>query len=308
MSCRRRKRRPRESNRRPALLATASRLRRQGGSPQIHGDRALVPSLNTGALTQEKPARKMGAMNPEEKPLLADWAELEQSLGVTFDDKGLLQQAFVHRSYLHENPDAPLASNERLEFLGDSLIGLSVAEYLYREYPDLPEGDLTKLRSILVRRDTLARVGSALNLGDYLYLGRGEASTGGRQRPANLGRVFEALVGAIVIDQGYAVADAFVLKELNDEFRRLREQRPLDDPKSELQEVVQARGYGPPAYRLLRQEGPDHAKEFTIEVTVGERRLAIGTGPSKQSAEKDAARIALQLLRSIDPAARISML
>ena len=235
-------------------------------------------------------------------------SDLERSLDITFRDKSLLRQAFVHRSYIHENLEAPLASNERLEFLGDSLIGLVVADRLFQDYPELPEGDLTKLRSILVRRDTLARVAAALDLGAYLYLGRGEATNGGRSRQANLGRVFEGMVGAIFVALGYEVATAFVNRVLESELARIRQQRPTDDAKSELQELVQGRGYGPPAYKTLRQEGPDHAKEFTVEVTVGERRLAIGTGSSKQAAEKDAARIALQLLHSIDPKAGISML
>lgn len=237
-----------------------------------------------------------------------DITAVERALGLSFQDPSLLHLAFIHRSYLHEHPEEPTDSNERLEFLGDSLIGLVVAEYLYREYPSLPEGELTKLRSLLVRRDALARVAKTLNLGAYLYLGRGEAANGGRTRPANLARVFEALVGAILIDQGFTATKAFVLEALEPEFRRLQKLDLTDDFKSELQEIVQARGYGPPVYRVVREEGPDHAKEFTVEVVVGDRRLALGTGSSKQTAAKEAARFALQLLRSIDPAAGIRIL
>lgn len=241
-------------------------------------------------------------------PPLEDFETLQQQLGLVFSDPALLRQAFVHRSYLHENPGSQLASNERLEFLGDSLIGLVVAEQLYLSHPSLPEGELTKLRSSLVRRDTLARVADTLNLGNCLYLGRGEAVSGGRRRPANLARVYESLAGAILLDQGYEVAKLFVLHSLEDEFARLVTTQEQDDTKSALQETVQAMGFGPPVYRTLRQEGPDHAKEFTVEVAVGDRRLAIGLGQSKQSAEKEAARIALQLLRSIDPASGIRIL
>src|SRR5207245_2092611 len=146
------------------------------------------------------------------------------------------------------------------------------------------------LRSSLVRRDTLARVAAELKLGDYLYLGRGEAASGGRRRPANLARVFESLTGAVLIDQGFDLARDFVLTALAPEFERIATAREQDDTKSALQEKVQAMGFGPPVYRTLRQEGPDHAKEFTVEVAVGDRRLAIGLGASKQSAEKEAAR------------------
>lgn len=189
---------------------------------------------------------------------MVDLDTLQSVLQVQFEDISLLKQALVHRSYLNENPDFELPSNERLEFLGDALVGLVVAEELYRQFPELPEGELTHLRSILVRKETLARLAVSLRLGDYLCLGKGEESSGGRQRESNLARVFEAVVGAILIDRGFVVARDFVLERLGEELERLKAVKPGVDYKSALQQFTQSRLQLTPVYRTVSEAGPEH--------------------------------------------------
>ena len=225
---------------------------------------------------------------------MPDWKLLERHLGTKFHNPNLLQQSLVHRSYLNEMPDSGLESNERLEFLGDAVLGLVVASKLYDDYPDEPEGQLTELRVALVRRDTLARVAKSLSLGDYLFLGRGEEAAGGRGRPSNLSAAYEAVVGAVFVDGGLQKARRFVLSSLAAEYGELPKGRALANPKSQLQELLQARFQKAPVYRLLRDEGPDHSKVFTVEVWGGKQPLGTGQGKSKQQAEKEAARDALE--------------
>jgi ribonuclease-3 len=225
---------------------------------------------------------------------MPDWKLLERHLGTKFHNPNLLQQSLVHRSYLNEMPDSGLESNERLEFLGDAVLGLVVASKLYDDYPDDPEGQLTEMRVALVRRDTLARVAKSLSLGDYLFLGRGEEAAGGRGRPSNLSAAYEAVVGAVFIDGGLQKAHRFVLNSLAAEYGELPKGRTLANPKSQLQELLQARFQKAPVYRLLRDEGPDHSKVFTVEVWGGKQPLGTGQGKSKQQAEKEAARDALE--------------
>ncbi len=227
---------------------------------------------------------------------MADWRLLEKRLGTRFRDRSLLQQALVHRSYLNEVPESGVESNERLEFLGDAVLGLVVAGRLYADYPEHPEGQLTELRAALVRRETLARVAKRLTLGEYLFLGRGEQSAGGRGRSSNLGCAYEAVVGAAYIDGGIDKARRFVMRSLAPELAALPKGRIPADPKSRLQEVLQARYQRPPAYKVLRDEGPDHSKVFTVQVSAGRKILGEGKGKSKQQAEKEAARRALESL------------
>lgn len=219
---------------------------------------------------------------------------LQKALGVTFRDPSLLEQALVHRSYLNENPEFPLPSNERLEFLGDSLLGFVIAEELYRRFPHLSEGEMTRLRSVLVRMETLAHLAISLELGAYLYLGWGEEASGGRERPSNLARMLEAVIGAILMDRGFDVAKEFVLRIFEGEMLTAIENKLTTDYKSRLQEVVQARHHVTPTYITAREEGPDHDKEFTVEVMVGRRVVGRGRGKSKRMAEMEAARIALE--------------
>jgi ribonuclease-3 len=223
---------------------------------------------------------------------------LQDRLGIVFKDLSLLQQALIHRSYLNENPDFPLPSNERLEFLGDSLLSFVIAEKLYRDSPDLSEGGMTKLHAALVRQETLARLATSLGLGDYLYLGHGEESTGGRTKQSILAGAFESMVGAILTDQGFTVARDFVLRVFDGEIGRAIEERLTADYKSRLQGIVQARHHVPPVYRTIKEAGPDHAKEFTVEVIVGDSVIGRGRGKSKRMAEQEAARHALEGLEA----------
>jgi len=224
----------------------------------------------------------------------ANLERLQKTLGVTFKDGSLLGQALVHRSYIHENPDFELADNERLEFLGDSLLGLVIAEKVYEDFPQLAEGGMTKLRAALVRRETLARLAESLGLGDYLYIGRGEDSSGGRAKQSILVGAFEAVIGAILIDQGFDVCRDFVRRIFADEVGRAVEERLGEDYKSQLQEVVQAKRRQAPAYRVVGVKGPDHDREFTVEVSVDGDVIGSGRGKSKRQAEMAAAQAALE--------------
>ena len=227
---------------------------------------------------------------------MLDFVNLQATLGVKFRDLSLLQQALVHRSYLNENPDLPLASNERLEFLGDAVLGFVVAEEIYQRFPDLSEGELTKFRSALVRGETLGRIALSLNLGEYLYLGRGEEESGGRHRKRNLACTLEAVIGAVLIDQGLDAAKSFILGILGSELERAIEDKLAADYKSRLQEIIQSERKMTPVYRTIEEVGPDHAKVFTVEVLAGGSILGQGRGPSKRAAEMEAAREALESL------------
>jgi len=230
---------------------------------------------------------------------LADLAALQQILGVSFNDLSLLEQALIHSSYINENPGLSPTSNERLEFLGDAVLGLVVAEKLYQDFPQFTEGEMTRLRSALVRRDTLFRMAKAIKLGDYLYLGKGEEASGGRYKPANLAGALEAVIAAIFLDQGSAITSSFVLRLLDKELHKVISQGTRSDYKSQLQEFIQARQQQTPTYHVIEAVGPDHDRTFTVEVKVGDAVLGRGSGKSKRTAEAEAARSALQRL-SID--------
>lgn len=227
---------------------------------------------------------------------MADLAALQEILGVSFNDSSLLEQSLVHSSYINEVSGVALGSNERLEFLGDAVLGFVVADKLYQGFPSLAEGDMTKLRSALVRRDTLARIAQDVRLGDYLYLGKGEESSGGRRKTANLAGAMEALIAAIFLDQGLAVAGDFILSLLAKELPQVITQNVGVDYKSQLQELVQSRERLTPIYRIVEATGPDHDRRFTVEVMVGDTVLGKGSGKSKKLAETDAARSALERL------------
>jgi len=222
--------------------------------------------------------------------------DLKEILGVSFKDMSLLEQALVHSSYINENPDFVQSSNERLEFLGDAILGFVVAEKLYSDFPDFSEGDMTKRRSVLVRRDTLARVAGNIGLGNYLCLGKGEEASGGRHKLANLAGALEAVIAAVFLDQGIATTRDFVLKLLDKEMIGVVEQGTGIDYKSRLQELVQSRYQSPPGYKLVEATGPDHDRSFTVEVRIGDAILGRGSGKSKKSAEIEAARLALERL------------
>jgi ribonuclease-3 len=228
---------------------------------------------------------------------VADQNDLQKILGVPFQQQELLTQALTHSSYANENPGTAPASNERLEFLGDAILGLIVAENLFRDFPAMSEGEMTRLRSILVKQETLARVAESIELGDYLYLGKGEESSGGREKPANLARVLEALIAAVYLDHGFAVTEQFVLEILDAELLKTLYQGTIIDYKSQLQELLQAQAQQTPVYNLIETSGPDHDKKFTVEVKLGNDVLAAGIGRSKKKAETEAARIALEKLK-----------
>lgn len=248
---------------------------------------------------------QVGLTVPRESPYanargmrMADLSQLQETLGFRFEDESLLKLALTHSSYVNENPHLSPASNERLEFLGDAVLGLIVAEKLYDEFPDCPEGEMTQLRAGLVRRMALAGMARGIGLGNYLYLGRGEEAGGGRTKPVNLAGALEALIAAVFLDQGLEQARRFALRLIGPELVRATGQEPFADYKSRLQELVQARRQKTPVYHVVGSTGPDHSREFTVEVRVGDRVLGSGTGHSKKAAQMDAARDALEKLPS----------
>jgi ribonuclease-3 len=221
--------------------------------------------------------------------------EIESAIDITFLDKNLLQQVFIHRSFLNENLGSKLSHNERLEFLGDAVLELVVTEFLYRRYPN-PEGELTNWRSALVRGQHLAEVAGDLQLGKWLLLSRGEAKSGGKTRQILLANMFEALIGAIYLEHGLEVVQTFIEKHITIRLEPILAQELHIDAKSKLQEVTQATVGITPNYSVLQEEGPDHSKEFTVGVYLGAKLLAEAKGPSKQAAEQGAATLAIQKL------------
>ena len=228
--------------------------------------------------------------------------ELEAAVGVRFNDRALLQRAFVHRSYLHEaDEETELQDNQRLEFLGDAVLSFIVSELLFRRYPERREGDLTNLRSALVKRETLSRFSKELRLGDYLLLGRGEEENGGRGRHTTLCDTYEAFIGALYLDQGSAALRKFLEPRLMAEVDRVAHHALTKDPKSRLQEWLQAAKGQTPRYKTVHTEGPDHARLFTRQVTIGKQPIGVGQGQSKQEAEQAAAAMALFRLGQTSP-------
>lgn len=227
---------------------------------------------------------------------MADLAELQKSLGVSFNDLSHLEQALIHSSYLNENPSFAPTSNERLEFLGDAVLGLVIAEKLYLSFPQFSEGEMTRARAALVRRDTLARVARVISLGDFLYLGKGEEASGGRHKASNLAAALEAVIAAIFLDRGLATAKEIILRLFNEEMERAVSQGAGVDYKSQLQELVQAKQQPPPVYELVEAVGPAHDRWFTVEVKISDTVLGKGSGRSKKMAETEAAYSALQRL------------
>jgi len=221
---------------------------------------------------------------------------LQERLNLRFRNGDLLRQAFTHTSYVNEQRGVRIEHNERLEFLGDAVLQLTVSEALYRMYPDRPEGELTRLRAGIVCEPSLVRFAEALDFGQVVLLGKGEEQTGGRSRPSLLADAFEAFVGALYLDQGLEAVRAFLDAHL---FAQLpKESRlPLKDHKTELQEKVQQWNLGALEYRTVEERGPAHDREFVVAVAVGERTLGEGVGRSKKEAEQRAASRALRLLQ-----------
>jgi len=227
---------------------------------------------------------------------LADLSQLQAKLGITFRELSWLELALTHSSYINENPGIAPASNERLEFLGDAVLGVVISESLYQAFPEADEGELTRLRSALVRRETLAEIAREIDLGEYLLLGIGEEAGGGSNKIANLAGSFESLIAAIYLDRGIDTARKFILKLFGPEMYEQAHEGAGTDYKSKLQELMQAERQITPGYRLVSAVGPDHAKQFTVEVNIGNLTLGRGIGTSKKAAEMDAAREALENL------------
>lgn len=219
--------------------------------------------------------------------------ELQQKIGVTFKNQELLKAAFIHRSYLNEARHIK-ESNERLEFLGDAVLSFLSSQYLYRTYPEFPEGTLTNIRSGLVKTRSLSDLALELNLGDLLFLSHGEEESGGRKNQSLLADSFEALLGAIYLDQGIETARVYLEKFLLPKAKDIVANKSYIDFKSYLQEIVQQETRISPLYRVSRSEGPDHAKTFWIEVIVGDKVIGSGVGKSKQEGEQAAAADALE--------------
>jgi ribonuclease-3 len=227
---------------------------------------------------------------------MGELSAAEASLGLTFRDKTLLQRALTHRSYINENASFPLEDNERLEFLGDAVLDFITAEHLYHRFPEMSEGQLTSLRAALVRTETLADFASEIGLGELMFLGRGEEENGGRARPAVLCDCYEALIGALYLDQGLEATRAFVVRVIRSAIPQILEGETDKDAKSMLQELSQKYRKITPAYRTVGERGPDHAKEFTVAAVIGKEAYGLGAGHSKQVAAQAAARAALARL------------
>ncbi|MBU5450441.1 ribonuclease III [Acetivibrio sp. MSJd-27] len=221
--------------------------------------------------------------------------KLESHLGYVFHDKKLLKNALTHRSL--SNISKGIYSNERLEFLGDAVLGLSVASYLYANCPHLPEGELTKIRALVVCEDTLFLCAKDIGLGSFLLLGKGEEMTHGRQRPSILSDALEAVFAAVYLDGGLENAQKIILKMLVPHIKKAIKERDKKDHKTVLQEMIQSKFDRPPIYVLVNEKGPDHEKVFTVEVCNHDKVLGIGEGKSKKEAEKKAAQKAIELLQ-----------
>jgi ribonuclease III len=219
--------------------------------------------------------------------------DLSRRLGLPFSNLALLTRAFTHRSYVNENPDS-LEDNERLEFLGDAVLDFVVGAWVYNRFPEMPEGELTKIRSAIVRNDQLALFARRLNLGGALRLGRGEFASGGRQRDGLLGSLFEALIGALYLDAGLVAVEKFVHPLLEESCEFILDE--IQDPKSRLQEWAQSEKLGTPQYVTIGSTGPDHAKIFEVEVRIQSLTYGRGHGSSKQVAARIAAQTALESL------------
>jgi len=219
-------------------------------------------------------------------------SSLEKQISVKFENKNLLKNAFVHRSYLNEHKKFKGTSNERLEFLGDSVLSIVVSLFLYSQLPNSPEGELTQLRASLVRTETLAKIAQKLALGKYLYLSRGEEESGGRTNNSTRANTYEALVGAIYLDQKFETVAKFIKETILKDWKILTKSA-VSDNKSKLQEVMQKKYKVSPTYKLISSWGPDHSRQFQIGVYMGTKLLGTGEGKNKQQAAQNAARSAL---------------
>lgn len=223
-----------------------------------------------------------------------DFPGLEKELGIIFDNKNLLIQAFIHRSYINENSNLKLGHNERLEFLGDAVLELVSTNYLYHKYEDLAEGDLTSYRAALVNTKSIGAIAKELNFNNYLFLSKGESKDFGKARLSILADTYEAFIGAVFLDKGYDFAKEFIEKTLLTHTEEVVEAGKYRDPKSVIQEKSQDLLSVTPSYKVISESGPDHDKKFIVGIYFGEEKIAEGEGRSKQEAETHAAKVAIQ--------------
>ena len=228
---------------------------------------------------------------------MADFAAHAQKLGLTFTNLDLLVEALTHRSYLNENRTTSGHHNERLEFLGDAVLELAVTHFLFVRFPNKPEGDLTAYRAALVNTYSLAETAEGLGVNDMLLLSKGEKKDTGRARQIILANAFEAILGAIYLDQGFAAAETFVSRTLYPKIDSVLKNRTWQDAKSQFQEVAQEKNSVTPTYKTVSESGPDHDKQFTVAVYLAVCEVARGEGKSKQEAEQAAAQAALDLVK-----------
>ncbi len=224
-----------------------------------------------------------------------NFAQLEKEMGITINDPKIIELAFIHRSYLNENK-AYQQSNERLEYLGDAILSFVVALHLFNRFPEATEGELTNYRASLVSRKFLGNVGNDLKLGQYLRLAKGEEEANGRNNLTLLSNTYEALIGAIFLDQGIKATTEIIEKHVLSSIDDIVENKLYRDNKSALQEKAQSQYRKPPVYHVVKEEGPEHAKVFTVSVSINGEVMGTGNGKSKQQAEQDAARLALEKL------------
>lgn len=225
---------------------------------------------------------------------MKDFNPFETAIGITFKDKKILQHAFIHRSYINENPKSGLAHNERLEFLGDAVLELVVTDHLFHAHPNAPEGELTAYRSAIVNAVVIAEVALSLGMNDYLLLSKGEAKDTGRARSTILANTYESFVGALYLDQGYTACNTFIMKTLVPRLADIIAKKTWKDSKSQVQEEAQERLGVTPSYKVVSETGPDHDKWFTIGIFFGDKKIAEGKGRSKQEGEQKAATAALE--------------
>jgi ribonuclease-3 len=231
---------------------------------------------------------------------MVDLSQFEQKTKIIFKDKKLLEQAFIHRSYINENTGLKLSHNERLEFLGDAVLELIVTDHLYKKYPDRDEGELTAYRSALVNAVIIGEVAQDLGMNDYLLLSKGEAKDVGRARSYILANTYEAYVGAVYLDQGYDKALEFISKSLFGKIDTIVSKKLWRDAKSLVQEKAQEYLGVTPSYKVISESGPDHDKHFTVGIYFADDKVAEGKGKSKQEAEQAAARLALEAKEWLD--------
>ncbi|MFA5751297.1 MAG: ribonuclease III [Candidatus Paceibacterota bacterium] len=231
---------------------------------------------------------------------MINFSDFEKRTKIVFKDKDLLKQAFIHRSYINENPHSNLSHNERLEFLGDAVLELVVTDFLYKKYSHYTEGELTAVRSALVNTLIISDMASNLGMNDYLLLSKGESKDKGKARQYILANTFEAYIGAVYLDQGYKKAEEFITNFLLPNTEEIVSKKLWRDPKSQIQEKSQEKIGVTPSYKMLSESGPDHDKHFTVGIFFGNELIAEGKGKSKQEAEQKAAESALKVKKWLE--------